>query len=41
MGGFLSSCRKDFTSPPDFESVFVTAGDNETKERLRVEEAIG
>ena len=28
-------------SPGDFDSVFIKAGDNETKEELRVEEVTG
>ena len=33
----LTLCRKDFTG--DFESMFIKAGDSETKEGVRLEEA--
>ena len=30
--GLLSSCRKDFTSPGDYEDAFVTARHSKTKQ---------
>lgn len=39
--GFLILCRKDFTSPGDFESPLIKAGESETKEGFRVEDIVG
>ena len=41
MCGFLTLCRLHNTIPGYVETLFTKAGDNETKEGLRVEEATG
>ena len=32
--GFLTSCRKDFTSPGDFKGALIKTGDSETRKGL-------
>ena len=34
----LTSCRKDFTSPGDYEGMFIKAGDSETRKDLALKQ---